>query len=83
MKKLEIFGNKIGLKGYKWSGLNAPSTKSQSGCANSLFPFQIFFFWGNNNWPPQDVGEKVGNFWEQNELNRLQMVWFEYPRVNK
>ena len=26
---------------------------------------------------PQDEGDKVGNFWEQNWLNRLQIVWFE------
>ena len=35
---------------------------------------------GNKKWAPQYKDEEVGKIWEQNQLNRLQMVQFECPR---
>ena len=42
--------------------------------------FQPSSLWGNKNWAPQYKDVKVGKFWEQNWLHRLQMVQFECPR---
>ena len=47
VKKLEIFQNKIGLKGCKWSSLNAPGTEtplSHPYWKLQEFPFSIFFY---------------------------------------
>ena len=44
VKKLEFYGNKSGLKGCKWSSLNAPGTEnplSHSVLGLEEFPFLI------------------------------------------
>ena len=46
VEKLEKFDNKMGLKGFKWSSLNAPST--QSCHSHSILDFLAF--WSNKNW---------------------------------
>ena len=68
-EKDEKLGNKIGLKGCKWSSLNArgPGTSSpeyHSSWENSIFQFQLSPLWGNKNWPLQYKGEKIGKFGE-------------------
>ena len=55
VKKMENFHNKMGLKGCKWSSLNAPVTENPLshpllGWMNSLFP--LLSLWGKKNWPP-------------------------------
>ena len=42
--------------------------------------FQPSSLWGNKNWVPKYKDVEVGKFWEQNWLNRLQMVQFECSR---
>ena len=44
---------------------------------NPFFSFSTL--WGNKKWAPQYKDEEVGKFWEQNQLNRLQVVQFECP----
>ena len=43
VKKVEIFQNKVGFTGCKWSNLNAPSTETSLSQAHfEVFPFPIF-----------------------------------------
>ena len=42
--------------------------------------FQPPSLWGNKNWAPQYKDVEFAKFREQNWLNRLQMVQFEYHR---
>ena len=46
LKKLEIFQNKMGLKGCKWSSLEAPGTET-----HLSHPY-----WGNKNGLPAKLG---------------------------
>ena len=56
VKKMDKFGNKSGLMGWKWSSLIAPGARKILclilfwGWVNSLFP--ILALWGNKNSPP-------------------------------
>ena len=65
VKKLENVLNKRGLKGCKWSSLNAPGTEnplSHSIMKLDESPFPILALWGNKNWPPSMKMKKVENF---------------------
>ena len=78
---MEKFGDKISLTGCKWSSLNAPSTEtpvSHPFWGESLF--LIFSSGVIRNWTPQYKDQDDGKIWEQNQLNRLQMVQFECPK---
>ena len=87
---MEIFWNKISLTGCKWAILNAPSTETPvshslleeslffiSAPAASLLPFSGVI----RNWTPQYERSEGGNFLEQNQLSRRQMVQFGCPKV--
>ena len=81
--KLENCLDKISLTGCKWSSLNAPSTEtsvSHSLLSESLFSFSAPLSGEIRNWTPQYKDQEGGKIWEQNQLNRLQMVQFECPR---
>ena len=45
--------------------------------------FQPSSLWGNNNWAPQYKDVKLGKFWEQNWLNRVQMVQRHLKNVHE
>ena len=48
------------------------------------FPhYQPSSLWGNNNWAPQYKDVKLGKFWEQNWLNRVQMVQRHLKNVHE
>ena len=47
VKKLKFYGNKSGLKGCKWSSLNAPGTEST--LSHPILKLDEFSF--SNNWP--------------------------------
>ena len=56
IKQIENGQNKMGLKGWKWSTLNVPSTKNplfHSVLELDFSLFSLFALWGNKNWPPR------------------------------
>ena len=63
VKKLETFQNKGSLKGFKWSSLNAPGTKtplSHPILKLGEFPIPpLLALWGNKNWPRSMEVKKV------------------------
>merc|ERR1711884_767964 len=73
VKKLEKFQNKMGLRGCKWSSLNAPGTQSP----------QSHPYWekGNSsnshNWPSGVIrmGSPEGQLWELEEFPFSQYGW--------
>ena len=82
-KQIENCQNKMGFKGCKWSGLNAPGTLTL--LSHSVLELDISLFsqlalWGKKEMASQYEGEKKGKLSEQNGLKRLQMVQFECPR---
>ena len=57
VNKLEKFQNKMGLKGCKWSSLNAPGTETPQSYPywereNLPTPIISPLQWGNKNWLP-------------------------------
>ena len=88
-KKVDNFWNKISLTGCKWSNLNAWGTGtivSHSLLGDSHLPFfsPCSFLPQSlsgviRNWTSQYERQKSGNFLEQNQLNRLEMIQFECP----
>ena len=88
---MEIYWNKISLKGCKWSCLNALGSESPIShplLKSFLSPFQPLLI--PSFLPTSGVirigllweaGPKVGNLLEQNQFDRLQMVQLECPRV--
>ena len=64
VKKMEIFQNKRGLMGCKWSSLNAQGTEnplSHSILKLDEYPFLLLALWGNKNWLPSMKVKKVEN----------------------
>ena len=52
-------------------------------CLIHFWVIPLFSFsplWGNKKWAPQYKDEEVGKIVEQNQLIRLQMVQFDYPK---
>ena len=72
VKQIEIFQNKMSLKGCKWSSLNAPGTQiplSHSFLELGEFPFlSISPLWD------QCKGETYRNFPERSGLKRMQII---------
>ena len=64
MREIENCQNKMGLKGCKWSSLNAPGTHTP--LSHSILEldsslFSLLALWGNKNWPPNIKVQKVEN----------------------
>ena len=89
-KKVEKFRDKISSTGFKWSSLNVAWSEtpvSHSLLGDSLFPFSVpapsFLPLSGviRNGLLWEAGQKGGNLLGQNQLNILQMVQFEFPKV--
>ena len=78
-KELENFQNKSGLKGCKWSSLNAPGTETPQSHAyweRVILPTPIISplgLWGNKNWLPSMKWEKLKIF--QNKMGLKGCKW--------
>ena len=76
VKKLEKFQNKMGLKGCKWSSLNAPGTETpQSHPYWELgdSPFPLLALWGNKIGLPSMKVKKFEKF--QNKIGLKGCKW--------
>ena len=83
VKKLEIFLDKRGLKGCKWSSLSAQGTENpvyHPPVGLKEFPFLIISPLGYEELASQHESEKVGHFSEQKGFKGMQMVQFKCPR---
>ena len=74
--QIENCHNKMGLKGCKWSSLNAPGT--QSPLSHSVLELEISLFsvlalWGNKNWPPSMKVKEIENC--QNKMGLKGCKW--------
>ena len=82
VKQIEIFLNKMSLKGCKRSSLNAPGTLtplSHSLLGFGDFPFSALAIWGNKNWPPSLKVKQMG-LNGPNGPKGMQILQFKYPR---
>ena len=76
MKQIENFQNKMGLKGCKWSSLNAPGTQtslSHPFLELEISPFSLLALWGNKKWPPSIKVKQIENF--QNKMGLKGCKW--------
>ena len=83
VRNLENSQNKRGLKGCKWSSLNAPGTQtplSHSVLKFAKWPFSIIGSLGVIRNGPQYDSEKFEKFTEQKGLKGMQMIQFECLR---
>ena len=76
IKQIENCQIKIGLKGCKWSSLNAPGT--QAPLSHSLLEwdfslFSLLALWGNKNWPPSIKMKQIENC--QNKMGLKGCKW--------
>ena len=72
--------NKMGLKGCKWSSLNAPGTQtplSHSVLEMDFSLFSLAALWGNRNWPPSMKVRQI-----ENELNKIGLNWCKRSSLN-
>ena len=65
MEKVKNCRNKMGLKGCKWSSLNAAGT--QTPLCHSILElrfslFSVLALWGNKKWPPSIKVQQMENF---------------------
>ena len=83
VKKLKFYGNKSGLKGCKWSSLNAPGTENtlyHSLLRLEEFPFfPLLVLWGNKNWPPSMKVKKLENFQKVRGAKSCKWSSFDAP----
>ena len=78
VKQIENFQNKMGLKGCKWSSLNAPGTQTPLSHSvlelhPSLLLFSLLALWGNKNWPPSIKMKQIENC--QNKMGLKGCKW--------
>ena len=76
MKQIENCQNKMGLKGCKWSSLNAPGTQtpwSHPFLKLDISPFPIIGLWGNKKWAPSIKVKKIENC--QNKMGLKGCKW--------
>ena len=76
MKQIENYKNKMGLKGCKWSSLNAPGTQtcvSHSVLELDFLLFSLLALWGNKKWPPSIKMKQIENC--QNKMGWKGCKW--------
>ena len=72
--------NKLGLKGCKWSSLNAPGTHtplSHSVLELHFSLFSLLALWGNKNWPPSIKVQEM-----ENSMNKLGLKCCKVSSLN-
>ena len=76
VKQIEISQNKMGLKGCKWSSMNAPGTRtplSHPFLELDFSPFSLLALWGNKKWPPSIKVKQIEIF--QNKMGSKCCKW--------